>query len=58
MYDFDGTTNSSTLKYLSGIELERMMLSKRPISIANNQTNDPTFKTPHKDNNLFYLPPH
>ena len=58
MYDFDGSTNSSTLKYLANVELEKMMNSVRPMSMANKPTNDPTFRTPHKDNNLFYLPPH
>ena len=58
MYDFDGSTNSSTSKYLASVELERMMNSVRPVSIAKKPTNDPTFKTPHKDNNLPYLTPH
>ena len=58
MYDFDGTTNSPTLKLMSNMELERMMISTRPITIANKPTNDPTFKVPHKDNNMIYLPPH
>ena len=57
MYNFDGSTNSSTLKYLTSIEMEKMMNSKSPISIANKLTNDPTFKTPHKDNNLIYFSP-
>jgi hypothetical protein len=57
MYDFDGSTNSSTLKYLANVELEKMMNSVRPMSMANKPTNDPTFRTPHKDNNLIYFSP-
>ena len=57
MYDFDGSTNSSTLKYLANVELEKMMISVRPMSMANKPTNDPTFRTPHKDNNLIYFSP-
>ena len=57
MFNFDGSTNSSTLKFMASVETERMMLSMRPISIANKPTNDPTYRTPHKDNNMIYLTP-
>jgi hypothetical protein len=57
MYDFDGTTNSSTAKLFQSIETERMMHSMRPISMSGKPTRDPTFKVPHKDNNMPYFPP-
>lgn len=57
MYNFDGSTNSSTLRILASIENEKMREKMRPMSIANKPNIDPTFKTSHKDNNMPYLPP-
>jgi hypothetical protein len=56
MYDFDGSTNSSTAKILTSIASEKMHNSIRPVTMASKPTRDPTFKLPHKDNNLIYLP--
>jgi hypothetical protein len=57
MYDFNGNTNSPTEQLLTSIENEKRVQFLRPTSIAYKVHIDPTFKRPHKDNNMPYLPP-